>query len=147
MLKEVLTPDLVMIDLEVESKAELIDVLLDRLCSTGKVSSRDVAKADLWANEKRTSTGMQHGIAIPHAKTNAVDGLLACVAVTRTPIEFGSVDHKPSQIFIMTLSPKDQAGPHMRFLSEIGRLLKNKKIRAEILNATTRAELLEALLR
>jgi mannitol/fructose-specific phosphotransferase system IIA component (Ntr-type) len=135
MLFDVLTPQLVTTELKAQTKQEVIVELLDLLCSTGKVKDRTLAERDLWANEQRAVTGMQHGIAIPHAKTEAVDDLLACVAVSRRPVEFGSLDGKPSHIFVMMLSPRLQTGVHMRFLAEIGRLLKNKKVRRALLEA------------
>ncbi|TVQ17983.1 MAG: PTS sugar transporter subunit IIA [Spirochaetaceae bacterium] len=146
MLREVLTRDLVATNLSARSKNEVVDELLNMLCSTGKVHDRAVALGDLIENERRTATGMQHGIAIPHTKTAAVDELLACIAVSAQGIDFGSVDRKPSRIFIMTLSPLDQTGPHLRFLSEVGRLLKHRKVRERVLAAKTPDEVLHALL-
>ena len=144
MLHEALSPELVTTDLNARTKPEAISALLDLLCSTSKVKDRALAERDLLANEQRTATGMQHGIAIPHAKTDAVDELVACVAVSRTPIDFDSLDGKPSQIFVMTLSPTGQTGPHMRFLAEVGRLLKNKKVRRAVLEAESPEALLRA---
>ncbi len=146
MLREVLTENLVDPDLTASTKLEVIERLVDMLCATGEVHSREQALADVQANEHRSSTGMQHGVAIPHAKSAAVDHLLACVAVTRSPVEFDSLDRKPCRIFVMTLSPPDQTGPHMRFLAEIGRLMKHRRARQAVLAARTRAELLEAII-
>lgn len=146
MLSEVLSEELVDPDLNVSTKDEVIGHLVDMLCATGEVHSREQALADVLANEHRSSTGMQHGVAIPHAKSAAVDHLLACVAVTRNPIDFDSLDRKPCRIFAMTLSPPDQTGPHMRFLAEIGRLMKHRRARQAVLAARTRAELLDAIL-
>ncbi|AFG38361.1 PTS sugar transporter subunit IIA [Spirochaeta africana] len=128
-----------------ENKDDVVDQMLQMLAATGKVGDVAAAREALIANEQRTATGMQHGIAIPHAKTEAVDELLACVAVTTKPIDCSAVDGKPSRIFIMTLSPPDRVGPHIRFLSEIGRILKSRKVRDRVLKAATPAELLQAL--
>lgn len=144
MLSDVLTKELVNPDLDAETKIEVIDRLLDMLCATGQVKDREQARRDVLANEQRSSTGMQHGIAIPHAKTAAVDRLLACVGVTRRPIDFETLDGKPARIFAMTLSPPDQTGPHMRFLADIGRMLKHRKARRAVLSARSASELLSA---
>ncbi len=144
MLRDVLSETLVRCDLDVSDAIGVIDALLDLICTTGKVRDREIARQDVLANERRSSTGMQHGVAIPHAKTTAVDHLLAAVAVTRNPIDFDSLDGKPCRIFVMTLSPIDQVGPHMRFLAEIGRLLKDRHIRDAVRTAGTPAELLAA---
>ncbi len=146
MLGEVLSEETVRCDVDVSAAEEAVDELLDLLCTTGGVKDRELARTDVFANERRSSTGMQHGVAIPHAKTEAVDTLLAAAIVTRRPIDFDSLDGKPSQIFIMTLSPVDKVGPHLRFLAEIGRLLKSRQARERILRATSRRELLDAFL-
>ncbi|MFW6288447.1 MAG: PTS sugar transporter subunit IIA [Spirochaetota bacterium] len=144
MLADVLNEDLVICDLDASTGEEVIETLVERICATDDVEDCARAKADVLANEQRSSTGMQHGVAIPHAKTEAVSRLHAAVAVTREPIEFDSLDGQPCRIFVMTLSPPNQAGPHMRFLAEIGRLLKSKRIRKAILAARTPSELLRA---
>ena len=145
MLSDVLNEKLVICDLEASDGTEVIDAMLDLLCATGEVADRERAKQDVLANERRSSTGMQHGVAIPHAKTAAVGKLLAAVAVTRNPIDFDSLDGKPCRIFVMTLSPEDQVGPHMRFLAEVGRLLKSRRKRTEVLAARSSRELLAAV--
>ncbi len=145
MLAEVLTEDLVTTDLSARSKNDVIVGMLDMLCRTGKVRDRDAALQALMDNESRMSTGMEHGIAIPHAKTDAVDELLACVAVTKKKIDFESLDRKPARIFIMTLSPKGRTGPHIRFLAEVSQLLKDDKRRKQVLSAKTPAQLLSIL--
>lgn len=145
MLFTELDESLVMTGIPATTRDEVIEYLLGMLNRTGKVRDLDRARADIERNEEVMSFGMQHGIAIPHAKTDAVEELLACIAVSEHPVDFAGIDGTPSRIFIMTLSPPDQVGPHVRFLSEIGRLLKNRKLRKAILQAETPAQLLSVI--
>ena len=144
MLNEVLNEKLVACNSEASDATQVIDTLLDLVCATGEVRDRELARQDVFANEQRSSTGMQHGVAIPHAKTTAVKRLVAAVVVTRSPVDFDSLDGRPCRIFVMTLSPVDEVGPHMRFLAEIGRLMKSRRKRNEVLAARTPSELLAA---
>ncbi|MFO8043327.1 MAG: PTS sugar transporter subunit IIA [Alkalispirochaeta sp.] len=141
-----LNESLVAVRVPATTRDEVVEFLLDLLAQTGKLTDRRLARQDVDANEDKASFGMQHGIAIPHAKTAAVTEMIAAVCVTSAPISLDSVDGTPSRIFVMTLSPPDQVGPHIRFLSEIGRLLKNRKLRKRILEAESETELLEILL-
>lgn len=143
MLSELLNESTVCPSMQATGKMDVLNAMLDMLCNTGKVQNRDQAMQDLLDNDRRTSVGMQHGIAIPHAKSATVSEMIACVAVTAEPVDMQSLDGQPSRIFIMTLSPPERTGPHIRFLAEIGRVLKDKKRRESILQAATRAELLE----
>lgn len=145
MLSEALTEELVAVGLSAAGKKEVISELLDILCRTGKVKDRGQALRDVLENESRMSTGLEQGVAAPHAKTKAVDEFVACVAVTRTAIDFQSLDGRPAQIFIMTLSPKGHSGPHVQFLAEISRALKEKRTRKRVLGSRSPAELLAAL--
>lgn len=140
-----LNESLVAVHVPATTRNDIIDFLLHMLVQTGKVTDRQLAQKDIDSNQGTTPFGMQHGIAIPHAKTAGVTEMVAAVCVTDAPIDLASVDGSPSRIFVMTLSPPDQVGPHIRFLSEIGRLLKNRKLRKRILQAETSAELLTIL--
>ena len=145
MLKETLKPELVTVDLSGTEKHSIIRALLDILCQTGKVRDPDLAYRELLQRETDMSTGMENGVAIPHNKTDTVTELIACVGVSRRKINFESLDRKPSRIFVMTLSPKDATGPHVRFLADIGRLLRDAKLRKQILKAKTDQQLYEIL--
>lgn len=145
MLKETLSPELVTVDLPGTDKLSIIRALLDILCQTGKVRDPDLAYRELLQRETDMSTGMENGVAIPHNKTDAVEELIACVGVSRRKINFESLDRKPSRIFVMTLSPKEATGPHVRFLADIGRLLRDAKLRKQILKAKTNQQLYEIL--
>ena len=91
------------------------------------------------------STGMKHGIAIPHGKTQAVSELVACVGVSDKEVDFEALDHKGCRIFIMTLSPPDKTGPHLQFLAEVSMLFRSEEKRQAILKAKSSEELLAIL--
>jgi len=145
MLKDILTLDLVTTDLPGSDKSTVIKSLLNLICNTGKVKNPEVALSALLEHEMGMSTGMENSIAIPHAKTDAVEELVACVGITKKKIDFECLDRKPAQIFVMTLSPKEGVGPHIQFLAEISRLLKDPKFRNSLLKAKNNTQLLELL--
>jgi len=144
-LQKVLGADVIRPQLSSKTKPDVINELLGILIATGKVSDEDVARTALLERERKMSTGMQHGIAIPHGKTEAVDALIACVGVSREGIDFGSLDGEPARIFIMTLSPRDRTGPHIQFLAEVSELLRSKDRRNAMLKASTAQDLLRIL--
>ncbi|MFW5684164.1 MAG: PTS sugar transporter subunit IIA [Spirochaetota bacterium] len=143
MLRDVLTPQLVTTNLQGASKRAVIESLVSLIEGSGGVKDRELALSDVLSHENENSTGMENGIAIPHAKTDAVDRLVACVGVSKGRIEFECLDRKPAQIFVMTLSPRDGTGPHVRFLAEVARLLKDADVRKRVLAAQTDDELFQ----
>jgi len=145
-LRKVLNKNVVCMDLPGSSKAEVIEALVDIAVSTGKIKSKKAALQCVLEREDKMSTGIQAGIAIPHGKTDAVDELVACVALKREGVDFNSLDGDPSRIFIMTLSPANKVGPHVQFLAEISRLLRQAEAREQMLSAGSADELLDFVL-
>ena len=144
-LKTVLTPETVNLHLKGTSKEAIIDELLDMLVQAGKVKDKTVARACVLDRERKMSTGMKHGIAIPHGKTDSVSDLVACIGISDHPVDFDSLDQEPCRIFIMTLSPIDKTGPHLQFLAEVSLLFKSAEKRQEILNTTDKSEIIRVL--
>ncbi len=144
-MKTILTKETVKLHLQGKTKEEIIDELLDILVAAGKVDDRELARACVLEREAKMSTGMKHGIAIPHGKTNAVKELVACIGISDHPVDFDSLDKEPCRIFIMTISPVDKTGPHLQFLAEISLLFKSPEKRQDILNAENEQQVLDIL--
>ena len=144
-LKTVLTTDTVNLHLKGTTKEAIIDELLELLANAGKVKDKAAAKACVMDRERKMSTGMKHGIAIPHGKTDSVEDLVACLGISDNPVDFDSLDQEPCRIFIMTLSPVDKTGPHLQFLAEVSLLFKSAEKRQEILKSTDAAEVIRIL--
>ncbi len=127
------------------TKEQIIDEILDILVSAGKVKDKETARACVLDRERKMSTGMKHGIAIPHGKTDTVEDLVACIGISDNPVNFDSLDQEPCRIFIMTLSPVNKTGPHLQFLAEVSLLFKSAEKRQEILKTTDKAEVIRIL--
>jgi len=128
-LKEILKPELISLDLKGRNKEEIIRELVDLASNSGKVLDKEETIQSVLEREYRMSTGMKHGIAIPHGKTTAVHELVACVGISKQEVDFDALDRKGCRIFIMTLSPIDKTGPHLQFLAEVGMLFRSEEKR------------------
>ena len=142
-LKTVLTEETISLHLKGTTKEAIINELLDILVKANKVTDRNAAFAAIIDREQKMSTGMKHGIAIPHGKSNTLNDLVACLGVSDTPVDFDSLDNEPCRIFIMTLSPVEKTGPHLQFLAEVSLLFKSAEKRMEILKATGADQVLQ----
>ena len=87
------------------------------------------------------STGMQHGIAIPHGKTDGVTQMCTAIGIKKEGVDFESLDKLPAKIFIMVVSPKKSSGPHLQFLASITNILKNPGTIEKMLEATKSSEI------
>ena len=119
--------------------------MIDLLAQEGKIGDRDETLAAVMERERKMSTGMQFGVAIPHGKTGGVSEMATAVGLKKDGVEFGSLDGEPSRIFIMTISPKNRTGPHIQYLSEISKLLTQESVRNKLLEADTPEAVIELL--
>jgi fructose-specific phosphotransferase system IIA component len=144
-LKKLLSEDTIILELKGTKKDEIIQEMIDLLVIRGRIKDREAALKAVMEREQKMSTGMQHGIAIPHGKTDSVDKLVTAMALKKEGVDFGSMDGKPSTIFIMTISSVSRTGPHIQFLSEISQVLNDPEKRERILLAQTTSEIMEIL--
>jgi PTS system nitrogen regulatory IIA component len=144
-LRNVLTAQTVNLHLKGTTKEAIITELLEILVSAGLVRDKAAALECVLDREKKMSTGMKHGIAIPHGKTDTVSDLVACIGVSDNPVDFDSLDGEPCRIFIMTLSPVNKTGPHLQFLAEVSLLFKSAEKRQEILTTTDKEQVIKIL--
>ena len=145
-LKKLLTEDTVFPDMAAKTKEGIIVELIERLAANKKLKNKEAALKAVRAREKKMSTGMENGIAIPHGKSDEIPELVAAIGRTLHGVDFNSMDKKPSRIFIMTLSPQNHSGPHLQFLAEVSKLLKDAETRKKLLNADSARDILNILL-
>lgn len=144
-LKKLLSEETIIFGLKGSTKEEIIEEMVDLLVVRGRIKDRDAALKAVLEREQKMSTGMQHGIAIPHGKTDSVDKLVTAFGLKKEGVDFGSMDGKPSTIFIMTISSVSRTGPHIQFLSEISQVLNDPEKRDRILNSQNASEVLDVL--
>jgi len=127
------------------TKEEILKELVGILRENGDVEDPNAVVKDLLTRERNMSTGMQNGIAIPHCKTDAIQCMRVAIGIKRDGIDFNSLDGLPSKVFILIVSPRKAAGPHLQFLASIGTLLRDKTLVEKIIKAH-KPEEIEALL-
>ena len=144
-LRSLLRPELVKMHLAAFDKAAAIRELVAILNDAGLLREPGEAERVVLERESIMSTGIECGIAIPHGKTPTVGELLVAVALKPEGIDFDCADGQPARILIVTVSPLDASGPHLRFMAEVTRLLRRESLRDEVLRATTSDEVVRLL--
>lgn len=146
MLKDMLSKELIKLDLQSRTKDGVIDELISVLFESNKITDRDGFKKDILKRESESSTGLEEGIAIPHAKSDFV--LSPCIAFGRIKegIDFKSLDGEPSTLFFMIACPTSLNDLHVETLSKLSILLLKDSIREEILRSTIPDEVLAILI-
>lgn len=147
MLKDVITLDCINIDLKGQTKSEIIDEMVDILYNNGKLNDREEYKKEILKREAQSSTGMEEGIAIPHGKTDAVKIPTVAIGISKKGVDYESLDGKPSHLFFMIAAPANSNNSHIELLSKITTLLLEDDIREALLNAKSKEEVLDILIK
>jgi nitrogen PTS system EIIA component len=142
-LIDLVTEDVVRVPLAARSKPEVLRELLQVLVDAGKLTDQEKAYQALLERESRGSTGLEKGIAVPHAKTDAVGKLTLSIGVSPEGIDFEALDGKPSRLFFLILAAPNQSGPHIEALSEIARLSRSQAFLRAVVSAQSPKELVE----
>jgi PTS system nitrogen regulatory IIA component len=113
------------------SKEDVIRELVELLVRSGAIKERDVNRLVqlLLKRESLGSTGIGQGVAIPHGKSDCVTRLVGAFGISRAGVDFDSLDGEPAHLFFLLMAPEDSAGPHLKALARISRLLKDKHFR------------------
>lgn len=143
--KKVLADGCFSMHLKSDTKKGIIDEMIDLMVKAGKIEDREAALNAVIERERKISTGMQYGVAIPHGKTDSVDDLVVAFALKKEGADFAAMDGQPSKIFIMTISPLNRTGPHIQYLSNISKLLNTPSIRDSLLKAKNVEEIIKIL--
>jgi len=142
-LIDLITEDVVKVPLESTVKEDIFHELVDVLARAGRISDPETIYNALISREQLLSTALENGIAIPHAKTDAVKNLTMALGISHQGIEADSQDGKPSYVFFLILAPPDQSGPHIEALSEIASATKSSSFRRLLMSARTPEEVVE----
>ena len=132
-LIEILSGKSVIVGLKGRDKREILEELVDVLEVGEKISDREKVLEAVLQREEIMSTGIGHGIAIPHGKSEFVKELGGVLGIKSEGVEFDSLDGQPTFIFFLLVSPMDVSGPHIKALARISRLLKGEDFRQKLI--------------
>ena len=146
-LSEVLTESAVLLDPQAGDKWQLIELLTDSLVASGQIEadSRDPVHEALLGRERSMSTGMEHGLAIPHKSEDQVDKTAVALGICRAGIDFEAIDDRPTHLVILLVNPSNRTKAHIRTLAEIARLLSNADLRTALHEAPSAQVALEKI--
>ena len=132
-LADLLQQDAIIPALKVNSKKQLLQELAAKAARITGVSEREVFDVILQ-REKLGSTGVGHGIAIPHGKLSSIHQITGVFARLETPVDFEALDDQPVDLVFLLLAPEGAGADHLKALARIARLLRDqdvaKKLRA-----------------
>lgn len=146
-ISEYLKPEAIMMEIKAREKIAAINELVAHMVENNMVSDGDEFISALAKRENLESTGIGDGIAIPHARTNAVRDLVLAFAQSPQGIDFSSIDGKPSHIIFLIASPESQKSEYIVALAKLSRLLRKPSVREMLRSAKDREEVMDIIRR
>lgn len=129
-------------DLKATDKEGVIRELVDLLAAADEIKNKEELVRALLTRESLGSTGIGQGIGIPHAKSANVKNLVAAFGLSQKGVNFDSLDGEPVYIFFLLIAPEESAGPHLKALARISRMLKDKYFRELLKKSKDEKEIL-----
>ncbi len=124
-ITEFLSKDGIKIGMQSAEKEDALVELVDVLAVVKDVGDKKNIIKALVERESLGSTGIGQGIAIPHGKTDRVKELVAVLGISQKGVNFEALDGEPVYIFFLLVAPKETAGPHLKALAQISRILRD----------------------
>jgi fructose-specific phosphotransferase system IIA component len=146
-LAEYLTPARVKLGLAGDTKEEVIEELVSLLADTHEVTDADVIFEAVMNRERQGSTGLENGVAIPHAKSDAVKKLSVVLGISREGVDFASKDGKHAHLFFLMVAPTSESGPHVQAIAKIVKMIKLHKFIRKLVDAKAPDEVVRAIAR
>jgi len=134
--------------IEASSKEEAFIQLADLMATSPQVHNRDQLLEHLFQREELMSTGIGLGIGVPHVRLNSVDDLVVAFGICREPIiDYPSLDDLPIRLIAMIAANAGQHAKHIRALSTVTGVLKDKDTRTAVLASETTGTAYQLLIR
>ncbi len=142
-LVDLISPEVVKVPLTSTNKPSVMRELVQVLKDAGKINDTESVLDAINQREELGSTGLELGIAVPHAKSESVKDLTLAIGISPEGIDFNSLDGKPSHLFFLMLAPPNQSGPHIEALAEIAKLSRSRAFCDALIHARSPQEVVD----
>lgn len=127
------------------SKSEALDMAVDLMVRSEKISDRDAYRAQVYLREEESTTGIGEGIAIPHGKCDAVKKPGLAAMVIKDGVEFESLDDEPVTLLFLIAAPNTEDNVHLDVLSKLSVMLMDEDFTAALRNAQSVDEFMDII--
>lgn len=145
---DIINKECCLVDMHSRKKEDVLKELVNLLKRSPSLKNIDsnIVLNSLLDREKLGSTGLGRGIAIPHSKVEGLSGFVIAIATSKKGVQFEALDNKRVHIFFVMIGPPDKPNEHLKLLSAISRMLRDVKIKNELLKAKTPEALYETVI-
>ena len=140
-ITELLYPECMIMELSAKKKKKALREMADLFAAAGKAANTSTLYKYLLKREELASTGIGHGLAIPHTLCDLTEKTVIGFGRSSTGIPFGSADNKPVYMIFLIVGPADATTEHLKILSKLSRLLTDEAFRESLMKASSPQEI------
>lgn len=144
-LSSLLAPERVRVGLPASSKEEVLDALVALAATSPAIRDADRLREDVWLRERRISTGVGQGLALPHARTATATETVAAFGTLAEPVDYGALDGAPVQLVLLLAGPEADHSRHIRLLSRVSLVMSSDEVRTRLCRAETPGQVLREI--
>jgi len=141
-ISKFLKPEAIVMDIKARDKITVLKELVGYMAEHNLVNDGDEFFNALSKRENLESTGIGEGVAIPHARTDAVVDLILAFARAPKGVDFSSIDGKPSHLIFLIASPVNKKSEYIMTLAKLSRLLRKQSVKEQLMKAKDAREVL-----
>ncbi|MCK4577487.1 MAG: PTS sugar transporter subunit IIA [Candidatus Marinimicrobia bacterium] len=144
-LTKFISEEFIVVPMRAGSADGAILELLKPLENKGIIDSSEVCRETILKRERRMSTGVGKGVALPHGLSDGLKEVAVVLGLSREGINYRAVDNMLCHIFILMISPSDKPEKHLKMLSRFSKALDSGSFRSALLAARTPAQAMHVL--
>ena len=144
--EQVFSPESVILNLESKEKDELFEEMVESIVAVQPEIDRAEALSALHERENKMSTGIMHGIAVPHAHCDCAKGEVGAIGISRNGIDYDALDKAPVNLVFMLVCSPSETELHLKVLKELAAILQNPAFVREIMEKQSAKEVYELLI-
>ena len=144
-ITDLLTPDRIHTGVRARSKKRILELAAASLVGTPREADERSVFSSLCARERIGSTGLGHGVAIPHGRVSGIDEASGAMLRLCEPIDFDSPDGEPVDLIFALLVPDDHEDDHLKLLAQLAETFSKEENRAKLRSAEDNLDILELL--
>lgn len=144
-LSDLLAPDRIRVRLAASTKPEILGQMAALVASAPAVLDARQLAADVEAREAEMSTGVGGGLALPHARTPAVEQTVAAFATLAAPVDYDALDGAPVRLVLLLAGPEGDRARHVRLLGRVSLVLSDAAVRDRLLAAGSPEDVLAVI--
>jgi PTS system fructose-specific IIC component/PTS system nitrogen regulatory IIA component len=146
LLSEIFKVDHIKMDLQSTDKEELFEEMITFLFDCEDLGDREMLLNKFWQREKKMTTGIASGIALPHTHIENIEGTVGVMGISRKGIDYDSLDGKPVYVVMMLVGKVTEPEGHLKVLKNIAVLMTNPEFYPTLMKCKTPREVYDTII-